>query len=39
MITPEKGPQTRVVSKRNEINFVDEGQLRCFAPVDLRDRA
>ena len=39
MITPEKGLQTRVVSKRNEINFVDEVQMHCIAPIDLRDRA
>jgi hypothetical protein len=39
MVTPEKGLQTRVVSKRNEINFVDDRQLHCAAPIDLRDRA
>jgi hypothetical protein len=39
MVTSEKGLQTRVVSMRNEINFVDDVQLRCVAPVDLRDRA
>jgi hypothetical protein len=39
MVTPEKGLQTRVVSKRNEIIFVDDRQLHCAAPIDLRDRA
>jgi hypothetical protein len=39
MVTPEKVLQTRVESKQNEINFVDDGQLHCAAPIDLRDRA
>jgi hypothetical protein len=39
MVTPEEGLQTRLVSKRDEINVVDDGQRHCSAPIVLRDRA
>jgi hypothetical protein len=39
MVTSEKGLQTRVVSMRNEINFVDDVQLQWAALVNSRGRA